>query len=369
MASLVTPSRVLSVLLVLGAAGWIASGVFAEQHPADEDMPEADAVAEEPVELVQKVAVASAIPEEHSREFTMSCVTEADHQSVAVARGAGVIIELKVNRGSKVKAGDVIARISDEGRESAVKQANAVLEQRKAELESTKSLIEKGNAPRIQLPALEAAVASAEASLANAKAEADRSMVRAPIDGVVQDVPVQVGQAIQIGTQVAEVIDPSPMLAVGSISERSRAHVREGQDAVVRFIDNLTVNAKVSYVGLSAEQATRTYPVEARMENADAAIPDGVTCEMTVAASPIEAVSVPRSALVFSDSGELGIRIADDESRAQFMPVTIIDDGRESVWVSGIGKTVQVIVVGQDFVKDGDEVEAISVVAAAEQGS
>ena len=71
------------------------------------------------------------------------------------------------------------------------------------------------------------------------------------------------------------------------------------------------------------------------MDNPDALIPDGVTCEMVVTTEPVEAAAVPRSALVFSDDGVLGVRIADDEDRARFMPISIVDDGRESVWVTG----------------------------------
>ena len=114
------------------------------------------------------------------------------------------------------------------------------------------------------------------------------------------------------------------------------------------------------------DDATRTYPVEAHMANRDSRIPDGVSCELTVDTKPVPAASVPRSALVFSDKGELGIRIADDESRVRFVPVSIVDDGREDVWVTGIDGTTRVIVVGQEFVKDGDLVEPVSEVAAVE---
>jgi multidrug efflux system membrane fusion protein len=81
---------------------------------------------------------------------------------------------------------------------------------------------------------------------------------------------------------------------------------------------------------------------------------------MAVRLEPLEATAVPRSALVFSDAGELGVRIADDKSQARFIPVNIVDDGREAVWVTGIEGAARVIVVGQDFVKDGDTVEAVS---------
>jgi multidrug efflux system membrane fusion protein len=300
-----------------------------------------------------------ATPEKHQRQVVLSCVTQADQRSQAVARGAGIIVDLKVRRGSVVKAGDTIAEISDEGRQSAVKQAQAMLDQRQAEFNAQKPLIDRGDLPKNTLPALQAAVAAAQAGLAAAQAEVERATVKSPVDGVVDTVPVEIGQAVQAGAEIAEVVGPNPMLAVGAVSERQRSALQVGQAATMRFIDNNTVIGTVSFVSLSADKATRTYRVEARMPNQDASIADGVTCEMTVTLDPIEAVEVPRSALVFSDAGALGVRVADDESIARFLPISLVDDGRETVWVTGIAKPTRVIVVGQDFVKEGDPVEAV----------
>jgi len=352
------PSRIIAALILVGAAGWVASGAFAPADVGQAESVEAPA-AEPPAIPVQKVSVAPAAPESHQRRITLSCTTEADHSSVAVARTNGIIASLEIDRGDKVEDGETIATLSDEGRQSAVLQAQALLDQRIAEYEANKSLIEKGQTPKNQLPALEAAVAAARAALAAAQAEADRGTIRAPIAGIVQTVPVQVGQAVQPGAEIASIVDPDPMLAVGAVSERERSSVRVGQPATMRFIDGGTKTGTITYVGVSADKATRTYPVQARMENPDALIGDGVTCEMVVETDPIEAVSVPRSALVFADDGGLGIRIVDSESRAQFIPVSIVDDGVNSVWVSGISDPIRVIVVGQDFVKDGDQVEAV----------
>jgi multidrug efflux system membrane fusion protein len=174
---------------------------------------------------------------------------------------------------------------------------------------------------------------------------------------------VQVGQAVQVGTEIAEIVDPDPMLAVGAVSEARRSSMKAGQEAIVRFIDNSTVKGKVTFVSLSADTATRTYRVETRMDNPDAAIPDGVTCEMAVEFGAVNAVAVPRSAIVFSDDGRLGVRIADAESRAQFVPVEVVDDATDVIWLTGIDKASRVIVIGQDFVKDGDLVQAVSAAA------
>lgn len=359
------PSRVIAVLILLGATGWIASGTLA---PSEEHEAPAEPAPAAPAAPVLKVTVAATTPQEHQRAIVLSCTTEADNSSVAVARAAGILTTLEIDRGDRVSAGQTIATLSDEGRTAAVLQAQALLDQRTAEYEANKALIDKGQAPKNQLPALEAAVAAARAAVAAAEAEADRAIIRAPIAGIVQDVPVQVGQAIQAATEIAAVIDPDPMLAVGAISERERGNVRVGQTASIRFIDGATASGEINYVGVSADQATRTYPVQARMDNPDSAIGDGVTCEMTVETDPFPAVSVPRSALVFSDEGGLGVRVVDAESKARFVPVTIVDDAVGSVWVMGIDSPARVIVVGQDFVRDGDTVEAVLVADGATAG-
>jgi len=357
------PSRLIAVALVIGAVVWIVSGRLAPPT-ADPDAAAVVAAKDTAPTPAQKVSVTTAVPERHQRAVVLSCVTKADRRAQATARGAGVLVEVNVSRGSVVKAGDVVATISDEGRQSAVVQAQALLDQRQTEYTANKKLIQTGDSPRNTLASLESSVRAAEAALASAKAEADRSQVRSPIDGVVDTVPVQVGQAMQVGAEVAEIIDPNPMLAVGAVSESRRTSLLVGQSVEVRFIDGTKVSGSVDFVGLSADTATRTYPVEAKMPNSMSKIADGVTCEMTVLLEPVEATPVPRSALIFSDDGRLGVRIADGENKAKFVAIDVVEDGRENVWVTGLSGETRVIVVGQDFVKDGDVVEAVAASAS-----
>jgi multidrug efflux system membrane fusion protein len=349
------PSRVIALILVVGAAVWVGSRALnpeAEQSHAAEPT-----AAAEPAQVpVQRVSFTTANAQSHQQQTALSCVTEADHRAQAVARGAGIIVDLKVKLGLTVKSGDLIAVISDEGRQAAVRQAQALVDQRQSEYDSNTRLVSQGTLPKNQLAASEAALAAAKAALASAQAELARANVTAPIDGIINDLPMQVGQAVQIGSAIATIIDPDPMLAVGAVSESRRAKIAVGQPATVRFINGRTVNGTVSFVGLSADKATRTYPVQASMQNADSAIPDGVTCEMTVTLNPIMAAAVSRSALVFADDGRLGVRIVAEGDKAAFAPVTIVDDAVDTVWVTGLDGSVRVITVGQDFVRDGDAV-------------
>lgn len=346
------PSRIAAAALVLAATGWIASGSLGRGQ-----QDQAPAAKPEPAPF--RVSVIEATVEPHSRRVILLGRTEAERRATAVARATGIIRELNVRRGAAVKTGEVIAVLSDEAREAGVAQAQARLEQRKLELDARLRLIRQGNMAAINRPQLEADYKAAEAALALATAERDRGLVLAPISGVVNDVPVEIGQALQINASVAEVIALQPMLAVVEVSERHLAGVKPGDRAQARLVTGRTVSGEIRFVSHKASPATRTYRVEVALDNADQTIPDGVTCEVDLALSAAPATRIPRSALTFSATGELGVRTVAGDGAVRFVAVKLVEDGQQELWVSGIETGMRVIVQGQDFVKDGEHVEAV----------
>jgi multidrug efflux system membrane fusion protein len=347
---------IIAAVVVMGAAVWIGSGVIGREadHPPGKQ-PQAD----EKVVPRFRVAVVKTRQEMHARQIVLSGRTEADRRVTVTARANGMIIDLKVRRGSVVKTGDVMAVLSDEAREAMVAQAQARLEQRKAELKARLTLIEQGNLASLQKPSLEAELRAAEASLAQAEAELDKNKVRAPIDGIVNAVPVERGQALQNGASVADVIALDPMLAVVEVAERQLSGLKVGDKATVRVITGKEVQGRVRFISAAASSQTRTYRVDVEIGNADHTIPDGVTCEVMLALAPTPATQVPRSALTFSAEGRLGVRSVGPDGKVAFHDVVIAQDGPSEVWLSGVPDGARVVVQGQDFVKEGEVVEAV----------
>jgi multidrug efflux system membrane fusion protein len=86
-----------------------------------------------------------------------------------------------------------------------------------------------------------------------------------------------------------------------------------------------------------------------------------------MAAAP--ATRVPRSALTFSSAGDLGVRIVDATQKVAFVPVSVLQDEQQFMWVSGMPDNSRLIVQGQDFVREAQVVEttrASNVEASAE---
>src|SRR5262245_33641050 len=254
--------RLTAIGLVAATALWIASGHLIPHHSGESHvaMRIGDGATKKPF----RVAVATTSVVRHSRKLTIAGRTEADKRVTVTARTGGVLTDLKIKRGMWVKKGDVLAVLSDEARVAQVAQAQAIVTQKRTELEAKRQLIINGTLPRLQLVDLEAQLKAAEASLAAAEAEHDRGVVRAPWTGVVHDVAVEVGQAAFsfAGREIATMVALDPMLAVVEVAERKRAGINAGEDAEVRLVTGETASGKVRFVAKSASQTTRTYRVE-----------------------------------------------------------------------------------------------------------
>jgi multidrug efflux system membrane fusion protein len=346
-------SRIAAVLIVVAATLWIGSGVFGRtEEPAA-------AVTEAPVAPPFRVAVILAKVEDHARSIVLSGRTEADDRASAVTRTAGTIEELEVRRGTVVTESDVLAVLSDEAREAQVAQARALVQQRKTDLDAKMRLIKRGIIAANEKNQLEADLSAAEAALAQAEAESDRSQVRAPISGVVSDVPVTTGQAMQQGGMVAQIVALDPMLAVVEVAERQLSGLKIGDTATVSLVTGGTAEGAIRFISPTASEGTRTYRVDVEIPNKNGAIPDGVTAEVSFKLAAIPAVRVPRSALTFSAEGILSVRAVDDAGVVTSVQVRIVEDGSDELWLAGPADGTRIIVQGQDFVKEGQVVEAV----------
>jgi multidrug efflux system membrane fusion protein len=354
-------SRITAIGLVAGAGLWIASGHFLPHESAESRA--AVRPAEGAPQRLFRVAVERTEVVPHRQKLTLSGRTEADKKVMATARTGGIITDLRVRRGDRVKQGDIIAVLSDEAREAQVAQARAMVNHRRSEFEAKSRLIALGNVPRLELNNIEAQLKIAEAQLAAAEAERDRGVVTAPWSGIVNDVPVEIGQAAfsMAGKEIAQIIALDPMLAVVEVAERKLGGIKVGDTAEVRLVTGQAATGRVRFVSKTASQATRTYRVEVEMPNPKGEISDGITAEVAIALAAAPSTRVPRSALTFSSAGDLGVRAVDNAGKVGFVPVSLVEDEQGHMWVAGVADRTRVIVQGQDFVREGQRVEVVAV--------
>lgn len=358
-------NRYIAILVFLGSAAWIATGEFASVGSAADSASEtpatetAAASSGDEAKALQSVGVAVIPQIMHARSIKISGVTRADKQTTVTARAGGIIGELLVKQGDRVKEGDVIARIAPEGRDAALRSARQSLEQAQAQAEATMALVKKGTLPKLQGDSVMSALRAAESQVEAAQAEIEKLDVVAPYDGVVDELSVEKGASVGSNAPVALLIALDPIIGIGEVNESDLGVVKVGEDADLRLVNGKTVTGTIRYISRSAQAATRTYTVEVEVPNPDLAIPAGMTTEVILRGDAVLSTPVPRSVVALNDNGELGVRTVNENDEVEFHLIDIVDDSTGALILGGIPKGARVIVAGQNFVGDGARVHPV----------
>jgi len=275
------------------------------------------------------------------------------------------VTAVNVVKGQHVAAGDVLCTLDQGTRAAAVAQAQASLAQAQADYDSNAELRKKGLAPANSGNALEAALKAAQSGLDQAQAEFNRTSVRTQVAGIVQDPLATVGTMLSPGTPCATVVQLDPMLFVGTVPEARVGLAKLGLKAKIEAVTGQSADGEVSYISSIADEGTRSFPVEIQIPNADGKLFSGITATATVEMGSMPAHLLPQSVLTLDDNGALGVRTVEN-GEVKFYPVTIVSDSRQGVWVTGLPASVDVITVGQEFVTDGQKVNATNVTGTPE---
>lgn len=188
--------------------------------------------------------------------------------------------------------------------------------------------------------------------------ELNRTEVKAPFRGYLERV-IKPGNFINRGEVCAVIIELDPVTFVAEVPEADIKNVMRGQNVKIKLVTGETISSKLSFVSKSATPSTRSFRVEAEVKNPDGLIRDGITGTLQIQTNKILANKISPSILLLSDSGTIGVRIVDADNIVKFMPIKILEDVQNGIWVKGIPDSSNIIIRGQGFVENGEKVKPI----------
>jgi multidrug efflux system membrane fusion protein len=335
------------IAIVVGL--WVMTGVFnsqAAQTPASD-------IADKPT--TPRVRVSQSVASERDATVIIRGRTQAKNEVDVRAEVEGVVQAIHFDKGDRVKKGDTLCEIRLNDRGAKVAQAAALVAQTQKELQVAQDLFKQGFRSKTQLAQSEAAYAQAQAVLATMNVALANTHIKAPFDGIVDDRYVNAGDYMRPGDKCEMVIAPEPFLATGTVSEQDVGGISLGDPATVKLVTGENVTGKVSFVADRADQMTRAFRIEVELANPDARLRDGVSAEINIAVKKVKAHHVSPGILVLSDKGAVGVRVVQNGIVA-FMPVRVLSEDPTGAWITGLPDTVNVIIVGQEFVNDGQRV-------------
>lgn len=335
-----------------------------------------EAVAEKPKSVSTlppvKVELGSVTHEKMPRLLTLTGSVVADRQSEIAANVSGRVTATYVERGMPVKAGQVIAvvdaRAAGFQAAAATAQSQAAQTQvalAKQECDRADTLFSQGAIAKSEYDRLKsqctAQLYNANAAQANADLAgklAGDTVIRAPMDGIIGERYVNVGEYVQPPTRVASVFSVNPARISISVPEPAVGRIKEGQslDVEVSSWPDRKFPATVRFVSPALRAQTRDLIIEASAKNEDGALKPGMFATVKLVTGEEEQPTVPLDAIKM-DGNVRRLFIARNQTAVEFVVRTgLTKDGRIAVFEPFAADT-QVIVRPPPGLSDGSAIQ------------
>lgn len=235
------------------------------------------------------------------------------NDAVIAADATGKVLEAPVERGSVVKAGDMLVKLDDRQAKLGLAEAEAALEMAKARLllakneqERNEPLAEKRAIAEADFQKLRTDATAREADLAASVARRDMAqktltdaVIRAPFSGVVAERMVEPGEYVKSDSKVARVVDLATLRLVLSVPETEVGMLAAGQtvEFTTAALPQRTCTGTLKFLGAAMREASRDLVVEAEVTNTDGALRPGLFCNARIHLRGEKAAVVPVEAL------------------------------------------------------------------------
>lgn len=246
--------------------------------------------------------------------YAADAVIEAVRQATVSAQIAGTITQFHVDAGDRVKRGQVLARIDTRETDAQVSagragvaQAEAQLNQARVNHERTQNLIRQGFVSQAALDKADADLKTAQAGLeaaraGSAQASTARSFaeLRAPIDGVVSQRLMEIGELAAPGKPVLMLHDPAALRAVGAVPQFMLPQVAAAKTAQVSLpaIDKTVVAARVTVLPAADARLLSTVVRAELGDVAPAGVVPGTAAKILLPTGQAKKLVMPASAVL-----------------------------------------------------------------------
>ncbi|MEO0975035.1 MAG: efflux RND transporter periplasmic adaptor subunit, partial [Pseudomonadota bacterium] len=280
-----------TVLSLLAACG---GGDGAQTADAEDEASEEDVAIPVEVAGVQRGDILAV--------YSATGSLEAERDATVVAKVEGQIKQILVEEGDRVTAGDVLARLDGDQLRLELSRSRAELEKLEAEYARNAALLKKGLVTREAYDTIAFDVRATRASTELAALRLSYTDIRAPIDGVVSERMVKVGNTITANEATFRVTDLEPLITELFVPERQYNKLSAGQPAQVR-VDALgeeSFTGRIARISPVIDPDTATFKVTVETDSAGRLSPGMFARINVVYDVHANALQIPREALLDS---------------------------------------------------------------------
>lgn len=291
---------------------------------------------------------------------------EAEEQVLVFAEAARRVTEIAVEEGARVEKGAMLLRLQDAEQRSAVSKAQTLLDQAQREWERQEKLFEQKLTTEKAFNDALASLEQRRLEVADAERELGYTQVRAPIAGTVTRRFVKLGDQVNPGTQLFEIIDFESLQALIYVPEKDIAQLAVGQPVRITApaVSDRVYQASVQRVSPIVDARTGTVKVTVDVGGQGGLRPGLYVDVALVTEVRPDAVLVPKRALVYENDQVLAFRVRGETvERLSLLPA--MSDRENVMPAMGVAVGDTLVTAGQAGLKDGSRVKIVERTAEA----
>jgi membrane fusion protein (multidrug efflux system) len=271
---------------------------------------------------------------------------------------AGIVAHIACVEGRKVAKGDVLFRLDSRVAEVLVEKARQALEFAERNFERQEKLLPVEGTSRKAYQEAEQQLNAARTDLAAAETGLALLVIRAPLDGTVVKINTEPGEAVELNTVLAVIIDLDRLVVSVNVPSAEAAQVVTGQTSE---LEGGPVG-KVIYVASRIVEGTGTVPVRVSVPAGSGLRPGHFLGVRIVSGIHRDVLAVPEAAVIFDTvAGEAGRIVLVEGDTAVFRPVRTgyREGGLVEVESEGLKDGTVIVTVDAYAVPDGTKIHVI----------
>ena len=338
------------------------------------------------------VEVAPAARKPISASYSGTAALITDHEAQVTAKTAGVLQKLYVEEGMTVKAGQLLAELDDADTRAKAMQAEAQMHKAEATFAHAEAAAPKHLIPEFEYEQDKFDLAAQRAAYEAAKLQLSYTRILAPVDGVIAERPVKLGNLIQANQNLFRIVGMDPLQAVLNVPERQLGILKPGLTVRLEAdaLAGKTFSGSILRIAPVVDAASGTFRVTCEFRGQDDLKPGMFGRIEIVYDHREDALTVPRSALIEEDGEtavfvvekappkdnskdkdkDKGKEVAKSDAKPKSLDPAFIahrklvkvgyGDNEKVEIRSGLDEGAQVITVGRNAVRDGTSVQVLN---------
>lgn len=308
------------------------------------------------------VSVKQLNSEEFNHYIEVNGVVEAINTAYISPEINGQVKKIYVKEGQHVKKGQLLIKINSSVTESSLKEIETSLELAKTVYIKQKQLWDKNIGSEIDYLRAKNNKEALESKLETLQAQLDMAMIKAPIDGIVDELMVKEGELAIPGMQMLQLVNLSTLYVNADVSEAYITKVKKGEMVLLEFpsYPDIVMKVPVYRIGNTVKSANRTFKVQLKIKNKNNQIKPNVLARIKINDFTAENALLVPSLIIKQDLKGSYVYIADDDNLARKVYVeTGLSYLGSTVITNGLSAGDKVIVKGYNQVSDGSKVQIV----------